>query len=81
MLIESKHDACGSGPVVLEDAPHGFALTGWRAICCACWMHGPVINERRAAIEAWSDPTKRVEWRGAHSMRRAASKPDQPKQE
>lgn len=72
MLVEAKHDDCGSGPVVLEDAPRGYAKTGWRVICCACWMHGPTVNDRKAAIEAWADKSQRVEWHGALAARRAA---------
>lgn len=69
MLIADKHDDCGDGPVILEDAPRGFAATGWRAICCACWMHGPTKPDRKAAIEAWTDKSARREWHRASLVR------------
>jgi hypothetical protein len=67
LLIADKHDECGSGPVLLED--HG---KGWRAICCACWMHGPMKLDRKAAIKAWSDKSTHEEWYRAYLARREA---------
>lgn len=69
MFIAGKHEACGSGPVVLED--HG---KGWRAICCACWTHGPAKLDRKQAIDAWADERLHEEWHRAYLARQAAPK-------